>query len=413
MHPRATSTKLTRFSRLHPYPAMIADELAIALCREYVSEGAAVLDPFCGTSRTILAAAEIGARCVGIDVNPLAILLSKAKIADADLELLHRFCSANGIGANLEGAFQLQHGRTVSWYPKRAVQEISSLIRWINSSSVGPDSLLVLAAILSATAREASYCRKDQWKLHRMTLAQRRRHRPSVYEIFKRRLQTYLREASVTKQLQGSCDVRLGDAKELKESLSRGGLPTQYDLVITSPPYGDSKTTVSYGGMSSICLSAVQYIEGLPIGCLAESAIERACLGGDSAPIGKRFKERILKYWASRTQNREQLTRVASYLYDLGRCCKQISQVIKPGGRVIFVVARRMVGGRRVQTDSFLANEFRRLGFSVEKTYSRRIKNKQTPTIIDRNGATRSGNGSRCISTMRTEVVLVFRNDSQ
>jgi len=414
MHSREREKRLTRFSRIHPYPAMIADELAIALCREYVSEASEVLDPFCGTSRTLLAAAEFGATCVGIDVNPLAILLSTAKIANVDLSLLQRLCAIKGLETQPEAPLPLQSGRTVQWYPKKAVNEISSLIRWLNSNSVERGSLWVLAAILSATVREASYCRKDQWKLHRMTAVQRRHHRPSVYAIFKRRLHSYLQEASAASQLHGKCDFRLGDARELKESLERYGLPTQYDVVITSPPYGDSKTTVSYGGMSSICLSAVQHLAGLPIGCLTESVIERACLGGNLVKVGKRFNERIRKYWATNNNNQEQLTRVAAYFEDLRKCCDQISGVIKPGGRVILVVARRMVGGRRVRTDSFLTSEFRRRGFSLEKTYSRRIKNKNTPTTVDRNGAApKKEHRSKRTSTMRREIVLVFRNHSR
>src|SRR5258708_7105976 len=76
---------MTRFNSLHPYPAMIADELAVELSSKFVTPGIKVLDPFCGTGRTLIAAAERGAECVGLDINPLAILVTRAKVADVRL----------------------------------------------------------------------------------------------------------------------------------------------------------------------------------------------------------------------------------------------------------------------------------------------------------------------------------------
>src|SRR5882724_1516207 len=70
---------MTWLSRLHPYPAMIADSLATALASDHVTTDSIVLDPFCGTGRTLMAASAIGATGIGMDVNPLAVLITQAK----------------------------------------------------------------------------------------------------------------------------------------------------------------------------------------------------------------------------------------------------------------------------------------------------------------------------------------------
>ena len=82
---------VTRLSSIHPYPAMIADPLAEQLANEFVSTGMRVLDPFCGTGRTLLAAAARGADCIGFDVNPHAVLLVKAKSASYQLNEIDDF----------------------------------------------------------------------------------------------------------------------------------------------------------------------------------------------------------------------------------------------------------------------------------------------------------------------------------
>src|SRR5882672_1964009 len=89
----------TRLNRIHPYPAMIADDFALCTAMRYVREGSVVLDPFCGTGRTLYAAASFGADCFGIDINPLAVMIARAKSVKAfpvmpDLALL-KCCHQN------------------------------------------------------------------------------------------------------------------------------------------------------------------------------------------------------------------------------------------------------------------------------------------------------------------------------
>src|SRR5262249_23305323 len=98
--------------------------------------------------------------------------------------------------------------------------------------------------------------------------------------------------------------------------------------------------------------------------------------------------------------------RVHAYLADLATCCSQINLVSHKRTVLVFVVARRTVLGRRVYTDRFLTDELRRFGFSLKRAVSRRIRRKNTPTVIDRNGA---GRGTKRTSTIRRELILVYK----
>lgn len=123
----------TRLNRIHPYPAMIADDFAYRIARRYVKEGALVLDPFCGTGRTLYAAASCGGECFGIDINPLAVLIAQGKNvrplpAIPDLPVLQR--------SHWNPGFDLQPGRRVKWFSKSAERELRWIIAWINSLSV-------------------------------------------------------------------------------------------------------------------------------------------------------------------------------------------------------------------------------------------------------------------------------------
>ena len=67
---------------LHPYPAKFITEIPGALLDTLpVPHGTAVLDPFCGSGTTLVESQRRGIRSIGIDLNPIATLISKVKTA--------------------------------------------------------------------------------------------------------------------------------------------------------------------------------------------------------------------------------------------------------------------------------------------------------------------------------------------
>jgi DNA modification methylase len=77
---RETSETLTH--PFHTYPARLHPATAKILV-EFVAHGAAraqpVVDPFCGSGTVLVEARALGVRAVGVDLNPLAVLVARAK----------------------------------------------------------------------------------------------------------------------------------------------------------------------------------------------------------------------------------------------------------------------------------------------------------------------------------------------
>ena len=65
--------------RIHPYPAMLHPLLVNFLIDVYGREGDVVFDPFCGSGVTLLQAAVKGHESIGFDINPMAVLIARAK----------------------------------------------------------------------------------------------------------------------------------------------------------------------------------------------------------------------------------------------------------------------------------------------------------------------------------------------
>jgi hypothetical protein len=74
------SFRLSRNESFHPYPSTFVHALPSTLLRALELQGATVLDPFCGTGETVLAALRISAKAVASDANRIALLVAKARV---------------------------------------------------------------------------------------------------------------------------------------------------------------------------------------------------------------------------------------------------------------------------------------------------------------------------------------------
>jgi DNA modification methylase len=67
------------FSAIHWHPARFASQIPASLIGLLTKEGDTVLDPFMGSATTLVEAQRLGRRSVGIDLNPVACLIGRAK----------------------------------------------------------------------------------------------------------------------------------------------------------------------------------------------------------------------------------------------------------------------------------------------------------------------------------------------
>lgn len=56
---------------------------------KYTNEGDTVLDSFCGSGVTLIEALKSGRKCIGVDLNPLAIKLAKVSMTAVDLNVIN------------------------------------------------------------------------------------------------------------------------------------------------------------------------------------------------------------------------------------------------------------------------------------------------------------------------------------
>ena len=399
-------------SGFHPYPAMVADELAATLSERYVKPGYKVLDPFCGSGRLLVAGAKVPGEFVGIDVNPLACLITMAKTAVASPSTISDITEDIDHAQKrvLAGPLEFRERRKVEWFSEPVRAELGRIVTWINELRLDWPEKTVVAAALSAATRDASYSRKGRWKLHRLSPSARVTHTKSAWDCLRQRLQHYAAETSKDPPPQGRVSVTLGDVTKVPVASLLQSLPSSFDLVLTSPPYGDSTTTVQYGAASALCLEAVSRIDGFEEIYVPGRDIDYQCLGGSHhhATLPE-FLVEIKPYWAG-ARSGTQATMVKFFFADFFEAFRRITPLLTTGGQAVMVLGRRSVGGFRVKLDIFAIDCLERLGLRLASYERRVLRGKRLPRTINRFGRARSTHlrAKGTTKTMTEEFILAF-----
>lgn len=149
------------------------------------------------------------------------------------------------------------------------------------------------------------------------------------------------------------------------------------DIVITSPPYGDSKTTVAYGQFFSFSLD---WLKGLnPFGD-SDLKLDKESLGGKVRHSNIDFSETLKDTVKSLNLiDAKRAAEVESFFQDLFSACKNVSEKLNKRAIVCFIVGNRTVKGIQIPMDDIVREIFEYLGLRHVKTLIREIHNKRMP----------------------------------
>ena len=405
---------------LTQYPAMMVPSMQAALMgvvAKIDSHVCTVLDPFAGSGTTLVECMRLGLNYAGQDINPLALLFCRTKAGP-----FHTTRLASGVKDTVERASS-DRGRRIEadfpglekWFSSRAVIELSRIRRAIRRV----DHVWcrrVLWSGLAETVRLTSNSRTSTFKLHIRSPNELRSRTVNPLETFAAIL------ANITKRLheetvalreaghlsahgwyRGDIMLRLGDSTEMVPP-ARGG----HDLLVTSPPYGDNKTTVPYGQYSYLPL---QWIDLDDIDEDVDSdhlrsthEIDTRSLGGARKhavrdvqhlpPVSPSLKKTLLRLEELPV---DRYSRVAAFYRDLDASLHPLLEALRASAYMIWTVGNRRVGGDLVPTDAILVELLAAKGVRLVTRIERKIPSKRMATR------------NVIASTMRGETILVFR----
>jgi tRNA G10 N-methylase Trm11 len=146
------------------------------------------------------------------------------------------------------------------------------------------------------------------------------------------------------------------------------------DIIVTSPPYGDSKTTVAYGQYSKLSSDWLDIRD--------TNQIDNLIMGGKTKKeinnFGNEKLDKVIKDIETIDIKRAQ--EVNSFFYDYQNSIQNVSAYMKKGSIAAYVVGNRRVKGIDIPMDEATSYFFERNHFSHIETIIREIPNKRMPS---------------------------------
>ena len=386
------------YPNLHKYPATMLPQIGIKLFKDFDIKAKSILDPYCGSGSSFTVGLDVGIKEMnGFDLNPLAVLISKVKFTELDIEKLNslKISLRDGIynfikkEENLNKIEVPTFNNIDFWFSKNASLSLSVIKTFIDKIEDINYKRFFLVPF-SETARECSYTRNNEFKLYRIKEEDSLLFNPDIYGLYFYKLQLTLNIYTT---------YYLPKLKEIEIEIENTQFYDKYrkwDVVLTSPPYGDSKTTVAYGQFS--------FFGNHWIGVKDARKIDNLLMGGTSTK--NLYLKGIIQDYISEIekQSRVRALEVSSYYFDLEKSIKEVSNAINNSGYSIYIVGNRCVKGVILPTDQFIAEQFELNGLKHLVTYERLIGNKSMPLKNSPTNIT----GKR-MGTMTKEYIVVCR----
>lgn len=383
------------------YPAMMVPSMQAdildAILRK-VGDDVHVVDPFVGSGTVLTEAMRRGLHFTGIDINPLAILTCEAKASiEAGISMV----------AAVEDVIRVVKEDT----SQEIEVEFHKRDKWFE-----PHQAILFArfrrAILTIAGRAERQC---LWVAFAETIRSCSRTRTSTYKLHIRPEFDVISEQTISKSFVRNLFNLLSRIDEYRDDheSSRDKAPPpellclatenanfevrgSHCIVVTSPPYGDNRTTIPYGQFSYLALNWIPR-EDLPsmstkASLATPAAIDYVSLGGSlKGAIEK--TEKIEKISASarhffsnaRVSGKDQkLRKVGAFLWDYYESLKATQACITGPSHWVVTLGNRTSAEVRVPFDNITREILEALGGQYIESVERRLPFKRMPSRNNR-----------------------------
>jgi DNA modification methylase len=362
------------------YPAKMVPHLAHYVIDKVSQRGDTILDPFCGSGTVLLESLIMGRNSIGFDVNPIAVILTKAKTAIYNEAKLEKIINEITRKAKKSKIHNLQYPSWLDyWFSKLTLRQLLILKTLIltEKNKISKTELNVLKAGLIITVRKVS--RADPRSPKPFISKKSRKNRVgkhydaiSEYSIIMKEIIT----ASVETRRCASTPlpktlIRIVDAQKTSKKVKANSI----DAIITSPPYLYAQdyyrsTKLELAILGLYDKNTPQELGSLLIGS-GRGSIHNVRIDDKYFDIPK-IKE-------LRREDIRMAKVVAIYLQQMNRVIKNLFHVLKPNGKCCLIVGDSTINGVTLPVHkwtSIIANE---IGFKIYKHEIDIIKNRRLP----------------------------------
>ena len=372
---------------IHPYTAKLIPHIPRYFIGQYTKPGDTILDPFCGSGTTLLEATIKGRNAIGIDIHPLAKLISEVKTSPINAEKLEH--TINSVKKQLKSDLStpsIQFPNIDYWFSSDArgeLERIKFTIERLNET-IDCDTRKFLQLCFSSIIRKSSYADPriaKTYKSKRVIEKTRNGWIPKPIQYFEEAMDRNSERMKTLSQMLNSngnrAEVFQGDAKQLSSILQQNDIK-EINLIITSPPYINAqdyfrsyKLELCWLGITTP--EEIKYLKKQTIGTENLYGIgpnstlwnETELLNTVCGEIGQ--------------INKTKASIVHKYFENMKRVFEESQRVLERKGHFCLITGNNNICGVQVPTHKILSDIAEATGFKIVETGRDKIRDRSLP----------------------------------
>lgn len=387
----------------HRYPAKFIPQIVSRLVKKYTKDGDLVVDPFGGCGTTLVESKVMGRKSIGVDINPVAVLITKAKKTSIKQNKLEEYFLEfkNRIDSfNKDTKVKVpEHERIDYWFKQEEKRKLAFLFSEISK-------------IEDKDVRNFFYCGFSNI-LKNCSIWLQKSNKPTrdfnkkpidPFVVFSRRIKAMLKSNSdfhnILKEkgfLKTSCKIYCTDARKIPTKNNTAS------LIITSPPY---VTSYEYADLHQLTALWFKYANNLGdfrkrfIGT-SHNGIKKIILNSE---IAEDIKQNLEK------ENKKLAKEVAIYFSEMNQCFKEMKRILKKNGKACIVIGNTSLKGIKILNAEVFIEQMQNLGFKVDDIIKREIPSKNLPSTRDKKtGRFAKLTGKNNVQIYPTEYILIMK----
>lgn len=375
----------------HKYPAKFIPQLAKRCIEENTHSNDIICDPFMGCGTTLIESLVSGRRAVGVDINPVAYLISKVKTTpinpeklkteiDKVLSDLNLYFESNNKQTTLSKVEILPklpiNERIEYWFPDKKTREdlgiILGRINTIKDKDIRDFCLCAFSNILKNASIWLMKSIKPTRDLNKKI--------DSPMNLFSRQIKKMSRgndtywnilPTNIKNNLKSYLNLKKDDARNLPAD------DNSVSLIVTSPPYVTSYEYADLHQLTALWFEYTQSVNEFREGFIGSVHKKEFDHNGIKSKLAKQEIEELSR------KSKKEAEAVRNYFFEMQQCFEEMYRVLKPKGRTCIVIGNTELRKVPILNAEVFVEIMLNLGFKMHKIIKRRIPSKVLPQTRD------------------------------
>jgi len=387
----------------HRYPAKFIPQIVSRLVEKYTKEGDLVVDPFGGCGTTLVESKVMRRPSIGVDINPVAVLITKAKKTPIELaKIKEQFLRLKEKIDSFNKDTKVktpEHERINYWFKPEEKRKLAFLF-------------LEISKMKDQDVRNFFYCGFSNilkncsiWLQKSNKPTRDLKKKPSdPFVAFSRQVKAMLRGNAdffdllqEKKCLKTPCNVYCTDARKIPAKAN------SVSLIVTSPPY---VTSYEYADLHQLTALWFEYTKN--ISDFRKRFIGTSHNGIKEIILNSRIAENIKQDLEKK--NKKLAKEVAIYFSEMNQCFKEMKRILKRGGRTCIVIGNTSLKRVEILNAEVFVEQMQNIGLKVDNIVKREIPSKNLPSARDKKtGRFAKVTDKKKVFAYPTEYILIMQ----